>query len=78
MPSTGKGFLTASSPNVFYNKPLLPVTTVPQPQIRYLLVQHPQFGTLVKELTVLRSKYDGLLAKFEQKSTQETIRANIQ
>lgn len=56
MSSTGKGFFTATTPNGFYpnnNKPLLPVVTVPQmpmpqPQIRYLLVQHPQFDTLVK------------------------------
>jgi hypothetical protein len=59
MSSTGKGFFTNTlntnnqtlnthSQGNFYTKPLLPVTTVPQPQIRYLLVQHPQFDTLVK------------------------------
>ena len=71
--STAKGFFTASTPNGFYqNKQSLPVVTVSQPQmtvsqpqIRYLLVQHPQFDTLVKELSLLRIKYDDLLVKFD-------------
>ncbi len=82
MSSTAKGFFTATSPNTanafYHSKPLLPVVTAPQPQIRYLLVQHPQFDTLVKELAILRKKYDELLAKFDQKCTQEYLRENIQ
>lgn len=48
MSSTGKSFFNTQSQNGFYQKPILPVATVPQPQIRYLLIQHPQFDTLVK------------------------------
>ena len=82
MSTTAKGFFTAISPNTantfYHNKPLLPIVTVPQPQIRYLLVQHPQFDTLVKELAILRKKYDELLVQFDQKCTQESLRENIQ
>ena len=86
MSATGKTFFSCSAgQNGFgnnnttnmINKPLLPVTTVHQPQIRYLLVQHPQFDTLVKELTSFRAKYDQLLIKFDKKYTQESIKANI-
>jgi hypothetical protein len=48
MSSTGKNFYNSAGQNGFYQKPILPITTVPQPQIRYLLIQHPQFDALVK------------------------------
>ncbi len=48
MSSTAKNFFNNTAPNNFYNKPIVPVIPVQQPQIRYLLVQHPQFDILVK------------------------------
>jgi hypothetical protein len=65
---TGKAFYQPNGQNSFpVNKPSLPsviINPVPQPQIRYIMVQHPQFDTLVKEFTALRAMYNDLLMKF--------------
>lgn len=63
---TGKNFYQTAPQNSFpVNKPTLIVKPIPQPQVRYIIVQHPQFDTLMKEFSALRAMYDELLVKFQ-------------
>lgn len=63
---TGKNFYQTSPQNSFpVNKPTLIVKTLPQPQVRYIMVQHPQFDNLMKEFSALRAMYYELLIKFQ-------------
>ena len=63
---TGKTFYQPNPQNsIPLNKPSFIINPNPQPQIRYIMVQHPQFDILVKEFSALRAMYDDLLLKFQ-------------